>query len=66
MPTPRAGAAVTALHGHLYVMGGRSSSRNNSAPATLDVVEVYDPETNSWMELGSMPVGRCEAAVAVI
>ena len=66
MPTPRASAAVTSLHGHLYVMGGRSRSRNNSAPPTLDNVEVYDPETDSWMELGPMPTARCEAAVAVI
>ncbi len=66
MPTARACAAVTTLHGHLYVMGGRSSSKNNIAPATLDVVEVYDPETDTWMELGPMPVGRCEATLAVI
>ncbi|XP_077981715.1 actin-binding protein IPP-like [Glandiceps talaboti] len=66
MTTPRAGASVAAVNGLLYVIGGRTSSKEHTAPVTLDTVECYDPETNSWLQVGSMSVGRCEASVAVL
>ena len=65
MSTPRAGASVAAINGLLYVIGGRTTNDEYTAPATLDSVECYDPHTDSWMELGAMPTSRCEAGVVV-
>jgi len=66
MKHARAAASVAAVNGFLYVMGGRSAGSDFSAPATLDSVECFDPSNDSWLELASMPTGRCEAAVAVL
>ncbi|XP_076353062.1 actin-binding protein IPP-like [Tachypleus tridentatus] len=64
--TARAGASVISVNGRLLVIGGRTSSDEFSAPVTLNTVEVYDPETNSWTESTHMPTSRCEAGVAVL
>ncbi|XP_071799254.1 actin-binding protein IPP-like [Asterias amurensis] len=66
MSMPRAGASVATVNGLIYLMGGRSSGKSNRAPKTLDLVECYDTRTNSWIDMGKMPISRCEAAVAVI
>lgn len=66
MKTSRAGACVTTLNGKLIVIGGRTLCEDNAAPITLDTIEIYDPETNTWTEGLPMPTSRCEAAVAVL
>ncbi|XP_041475980.1 actin-binding protein IPP-like [Lytechinus variegatus] len=66
MIVPRACAGVAVAHGKLYVVGGKGSSRPNTAPPTLDTMECYDPETDTWIDLGHMTMGRCEAALAVL
>ena len=66
MGCARAGANVAAVNGLLYVIGGRSASDEFSAPATLDTMECYDPQTYSWIDVGTMLMGRCEAGVAVL
>ena len=45
MPTPRAYCAVAAFQGKIYCIGG--VNHEVGAKAT-DVVEIYDPATNSW------------------
>ncbi len=62
----RAGAAVAGLSGYIYAIGGRTSSSDVSAPYTLDSVECYDPQTDSWFNVACMPTGRCESGVAVV
>ncbi|XP_002734502.1 actin-binding protein IPP-like [Saccoglossus kowalevskii] len=66
LSTARAGASVASINGLLYVVGGRTNSKENTAPLMLDSVECYDPHTDSWIHLGSMPTGRCETAIAVL
>ncbi|XP_071508218.1 actin-binding protein IPP-like [Diadema antillarum] len=66
MNTARACAGVAVAHGRLYAIGGKGASRPHTAPPTLDTMECYDPETGVWIDLGQMPTGRCEAAVAVL
>ena len=66
MGCARAGSSVAAINGLLYVIGGRSSSDEYSAPATLDTMQCYDPQTFSWIDVGTMMTGRCEAGVAVL
>ena len=43
MPTGREHLAVVAAEGKLYVFGGRYDQDKN-----LSVVEIYDPQTDSW------------------
>ena len=66
MSTARAGVAVAAVNGLIYAFGGRTSSSEFCASVTLASVECYNPEFDEWMFAGHMPVGRCEAGVAVL
>jgi N-acetylneuraminic acid mutarotase len=66
LTTPRAGVAVAAVNGLIYAIGGRTSSNEFSAPTTLSSVECYSPETDEWSDVGTMPVSRCEAGIAVL
>uniref|UniRef100_A0A8C5KMB6 IAP promoted placental gene n=1 Tax=Jaculus jaculus TaxID=51337 RepID=A0A8C5KMB6_JACJA len=66
MKVPRAGMCVVAVNGLLYVSGGRSSSHDFLAPGTLDSVEVYNPHTDTWTEIGNMITSRCEGGIAVL
>src|SRR5438270_467172 len=54
MSTPRAGAAASLGHdGRIYVFGGLAA--NGGAP--LSSAEAYDPSTDSWSSIASMPIG---------
>ncbi|XP_007664546.1 actin-binding protein IPP isoform X2 [Ornithorhynchus anatinus] len=66
MKVPRAGVCVVAVNGLLYVSGGRASSHDFLAPVTLDSVEVYNPHSDTWTEIGNMITSRCEGGVAVL
>lgn len=66
MGCSRAGASVAAVNGLVYVIGGRASCDEYTAPATLDTVECFDPQTASWIDVGTTLVSRCEAGVAVL
>jgi len=49
MPTPRNHiAGIGAVAGKIHVIGGRIGSVFMSAADNLDIVETYDPATNSW------------------
>ncbi|XP_069498492.1 actin-binding protein IPP [Ambystoma mexicanum] len=66
MKVPRAGVSVVAVNGFLYAAGGRASSQDFSAPVTSDSVEVYNPHTDLWTEIGNLITSRCEGGVAVL
>ncbi|MGH0170427.1 UNVERIFIED_CONTAM: hypothetical protein FKN15_001190 [Acipenser sinensis] len=66
MGVARAGVSVTAVNGLLYAVGGRASSRDFSAPVTVDSVEIYDPHLDTWTEIGNMITSRCDGGVAVL
>lgn len=59
-PTAREGAAVVALDGYLYVMGGNNNS------TVLKLVERYDPAQEQWETLEALPERRTEAVAAVL
>ncbi|XP_066537088.1 actin-binding protein IPP [Hoplias malabaricus] len=66
MAQARAGVSVAAVNGLLYAVGGRASSRDFSAPVTVDSVEIYDPHLDTWTEIGNMITSRCDGGVAVL
>ncbi|KAJ8390418.1 hypothetical protein AAFF_G00108120 [Aldrovandia affinis] len=66
MGVERAGVSVSAVNGLLYAVGGRASSRDFSAPVTVDSVEIYDPHLDTWTEIGNMITSRCDGGVAVL
>jgi hypothetical protein len=65
-PVPREYAASAVLNGKVYVMGGqRTDSGVIPGPAT-NLVEVYDPATNSWSAATPMPTARMGLVAAVV
>ena len=62
MPTARNHAAIGAVNGKIYVLGGRIGSVFVVA-SNADVVEEYDPATDSWGLLKArMPLARSGTA----
>ena len=52
MPTPRGGLGTAVLQGKIYAIGGWNIEE------VLNVVEAYDPVTNTWEAKKPMPVQR--------
>ncbi|MBI4887909.1 MAG: hypothetical protein HY824_12510 [Acidobacteria bacterium] len=64
MPTPRSGGGWGTYNGRIYVAGGEvQGDRYN---ATFKALEAYEPATNRWIVLPSMPSARHGAAGAFI
>jgi N-acetylneuraminic acid mutarotase len=62
MPTARNHAAIGMVNGKIYILGGRVGSVFVNASAT-DVVEQYDPATDSWgIARARMPTARSGTA----
>lgn len=60
MPTPRSGHACVALNGLVYCIGGFNGVD------WLNVVEAYDPTSNTWVTKSPMPTARDSMAAAVL
>ena len=61
MPSPRHGAAVAALDGKIYVIGGRDASGY-----PIDNAIRYDPVTQQWSPAGGLDHGRANGAAFVL
>lgn len=57
MPTPRAQAAAVELNGRIVVIGG-DPLRGYSSSDPIGTVESYDPTTDTWSTLPSLPEPR--------
>jgi N-acetylneuraminic acid mutarotase len=57
MPTPRNHPAIGVVNGRLYLIGGRITANNigGYVAANVDVVEEYNPATDSWRAMNRMP-----------
>jgi N-acetylneuraminic acid mutarotase len=68
MPTPRHGLQVGVLNGRLYAIGGLRHRVENGADAydLLDVVESYDPVTNTWRAETPIPSLHAFGVAAVL
>ena len=64
MPTPRSGGGWATLNGRIYVAGGEI--QNERYHATFKALEAYEPATNRWIILPSMPSARHGVAGAFI
>lgn len=60
LPTARKGLAVAAYDGQIYAVGGETAS------GVTDVVERYDPATNTWETLPSKPTPVADAKAAAL
>lgn len=63
IPTARRSLAVVAADGLLYALGGQVILQNSSFP--LSVAEVFDPATETWSSIASLPQPRFSTAAAV-
>jgi N-acetylneuraminic acid mutarotase len=64
MPSARSAMASGVHGGRIYVSGGEG--QNAQMMYTFRALEAYDPETNRWAILPSMPVSRHGLAGAVV
>jgi len=54
LPTPRNHLGSAVLHGKIYAVGGQSGQ--DEGAVYRDDVHVYDPQTDSWEAVASLPV----------
>jgi len=64
MPTPRSGGGAATYNGKIYVGGGELQSRQLAA--AFRALEAYDPASNTWEILPSMPSSRHGNAMGFI
>ena len=64
MPTARWSLMACNAGDKLYAFGGLSGIGNNRR--ALDIVEAYDPNSDSWQSVGKMPEVRQGAAIATV
>lgn len=66
MPTQREGVRAACIGNMIYAIGGDYFDLNNFLDYVYDIVERYDPETNTWTTgYSSMPTARTDACCAV-
>ena len=66
MPTPRNHAAIGAVNGKIYVIGGRVGAAFIALASDTSVVEVYDPASDTWgAPRARMPTTRSALAAGV-
>ncbi|MFZ0749514.1 MAG: protein kinase, partial [Pyrinomonadaceae bacterium] len=65
IPTARTGVGAAGINGRLYVFGG-CTHNSDCRIGTTNVLEVYDPASNSWSVKSPMPTARSLMASAVI
>ena len=60
MPTPRIDFGTGVVAGKIYAIGGRVHPRDRKpgSPGRIDLVEVYDPATDTWTKRAKMPTKR--------
>lgn len=63
MPTARGGHAAALMHGRIVVVGGEGS---DEFAGVFTEAEEFDPVSNTWRALTSMPAGRHGSMAVVI
>lgn len=66
MPTARSWLTTVALGGKIFAIGGYAGDPPQNIRTYLPTVEVYDPETNTWMKRPDMPTARCLLSASAV
>ncbi len=67
MPTPRSNAEAAVVDGKIYVVGGLAATdRRMESTKILKVVEVYDPQTDTWERKQDMSQPRLSFGIGVV
>ena len=68
MPTPRFGLGVVSVNNRIYAIGGLAGlgSTQGGDEYLYDVVEEYNPETDTWMTKTPMPKGLVNLDACVV
>ena len=66
LPTQRRGFSTAVVDGRIYLIGGTLFEHEQGGPFGMSLVEVYDPQTNTWQRLTDMPTARSGAKTAVV
>ena len=66
LPTQRTEFATAVVDGKIYLIGGTLFENDRNGPFGVSLVEVYDPQTNTWQRLTDMPTVRSEPSAAVV
>ena len=63
----RSSAAISVVDGKIYIMGGTGWPQIPNHPGPfLSSIEVYNPKTNQWREIGDMPAEKSSHTASVI
>ena len=65
IPTKREDFSTAVVNGEIYLIGGNLFG-NRKGPFGVSLVEIYNPENNSWRRGADMPTDRAAPATAVI
>ncbi len=67
MPMPRSNAGAAVVDGKIYVVGGLAATdRRMESTKILKVVEVYDPQTDTWERKQDMSQPRLSFGIGVV
>ena len=67
MPTVRAGAKTAVVDGKIYVMAGYAGKDNHGKNFKfLKAVEMYDPQTDTWVRKQDLPIPRIQFGVGAV
>ena len=67
MLTVRAGAETAVVDGKIYVMGGYAGKDNQGKNfKILKAVEMYDPQTDTWVRKQDLPVSRMQFGIGAV
>ena len=67
MPTPRSHAGAAVVAGKIYVVGGLAATdRRMESTKILKVVEVYEPQTDTWERKQDMSQPRLSFGIGVV
>lgn len=65
IPTEREDFSTAVVNGKIYLIGG-TLFENRGGPFGMSLVEIYDPENDSWGKGADMPTARAKPTTAVI
>ena len=66
LPTQRKSFSTAVVDGKIYLIGGTRFENDRDGPFGMSLVEVYDPETNTWQRLADMPTARTGSRAAAV